>query len=103
MLPRMGTDEVQRSLLGRLERAAGLTALVAATVASGPCGSCPESYDDCKSIDEFRTEREQGLAQLPDGGAEAGAAGAAEVEAGPPSSSPTHRAVAEAWDGVSCP
>jgi hypothetical protein len=93
----MGKAIGRAGLLERLGRAAGLSALATATLASGPCGECEAPYDLCKDVSELADEREAGLAAT------------ADAAAGGPS---THydtvrlrdaREEAEAWDGTGCP
>ena len=79
----MGKNDERMGLLERLTRAAGLSALATATLASGPCGTCEEPYDDCTSIEQFNADRERGLAITSEDGT-AGAAG----DAGAPTSRP---------------
>jgi hypothetical protein len=82
----MGSGEAYRRLLTRLGKAAGLSALATATMASGPCGSCPPAYDDSYTIDELVAQRDEALATTPAGG------GAS-----------SQRSVVESWNGVDCP
>lgn len=96
----MGKDGLQVTLLHRLGRAAGLSALATATLASGPCGACGEPYDACASVDDFNTERDRGLAATADAAAGAPNSGG--------SSSYEQRVrklrdLAMSWDGAGCP
>jgi hypothetical protein len=83
----MGLGEGSKGLLGRLARAAGLSALATANMGSA-CGSCDPARDETFSIDELLAEREQGLAAAPAEGSFNNA---------------TVRMTAEAWNGTACP
>jgi hypothetical protein len=80
----MGLGEGARGLLLRLGRAAGLSALATATMASGPCGTCSPARDETWTIAQLVSEREKGLAMRP----------VTDVDA---------VAIAETWNGVDCP
>ena len=84
----MGNGGRDLGLLKRLKHAAGLSALATATLGSGPCGSCPESFDDCSSIEELKMMRDSGLAM---------SAGGSSFGPGTPAMQ------ASSWDGMSCP
>src|SRR5688572_15163086 len=84
----MGHGGRDLGLLLRLKRAAGVSALATATLGSGPCGSCPEDYDDCSSLEELRMMRDSGLAM---------SAGGSSFGPGTPAEQ------ASSWDGMSCP
>ena len=83
----MGNGGRDLGLLKRLKHAAGVSALATATLGSGPCGSCPDAYDDCSSIDDLKIVRDRGLMSA--GGSTFGPG--------------TDAALASSWDGTSCP
>lgn len=89
-----GRLEGYRELLLILGRAAGLSGLALATLASGPCGSDCDSGDECATIDELLATRAEGLAiHDASGGAAAGISTelASEIE------------TSKAWSGEACP
>lgn len=82
----MGYGDGRRRLFEVLARAAGLSVLTTATMASGPCGgACWDDQDWTYSLDELRSEREAALAAAVQPGLEG------------------QRSVAESWDGAKCP
>lgn len=87
-----GRRERYRETLRVLGRAAGLSSLAVATLASGPCGPCTV-YDDCASVDELLATRKVGVAD-PDASAGSGEAAAARA---------ANIATANEWDGMGCP
>jgi len=91
----MGKDERDLGLLRRLGRAAGLSALATATMASGPCGDCEEAFDECSSIQAFSDLRDTGLA--------ATAPGSGGSTSGSALYRQQLRTTVESWDGASCP
>jgi hypothetical protein len=95
-----GRFEGYRELLHILGRAAGLSGLALATLASGPCGDC-DAGDECASIDELLATRAEGLAALPD--ASGGGGGAGGEPATPPSQTQLDVEQATAWDAKACP
>ena len=53
----------QRGLLRRLRTGLGLGGLAAATIGSGPCGSCPEPTIECPSLEELEQARAEYLTE----------------------------------------
>jgi hypothetical protein len=88
----MGRLREYRELLTTLGRAAGLSSLALATMASGPCIGCPEQ-DECGTIEELKTARDEGVASASAAGSGPGAG----------SRTATNVATANQWDGTSCP
>jgi len=88
-----GRLEGYRDVLLLLGRAAGLSSLTLATLASGPCGPCTTS-NDCTTVDELLATREKGIA---DAGlaSSAGSSGSSTVA--------MNVATAKEWDGMACP
>lgn len=86
----MGRLRDYRGLLTILGRAAGLSGLALSTLASGPCIGCPEE-DECSTIEELKTARDEGVASA---SASAGTAG---------SQTAMNVTTASQWDGTSCP
>ena len=87
----MRNSEAHRTLFGRLGKAAGLTVLATATMASGPCGTCPPpTREESYTLEELVVQRDEALATTaPDGGG---------------GEAPTRlRSIAESWDGKACP
>src|SRR5258706_15642081 len=83
-----------RETLLILGRAAGLSSLALATLASGPCGRCTLN-DDCATVDDLLATRTAGIA---DAGpiSSAGSSSAAGTPA-------LKRATAKTWGGITCP
>lgn len=88
----MGRLRDYRELMAILGRAAGLSGLALATMASGPCSGCPEQ-DECGTIEELKTARDEGVAS----------ANAAGTGPGAGSRTAMNVATANQWDGSSCP
>jgi len=86
--------EGHRELLLTLGRAAGLSGLALATLASGPCGSGCDSGDECATVDELLATRAEGLAIHDASGGTA---------AGMPPELTTEIETAKAWSGDACP
>jgi hypothetical protein len=90
----MGRRGRYSELVARLGRAAGLSTLALATLASGPCGPCTTS-DDCATIDELLATREAGIEEADTtssaGSSSAGADVVMNVE------------TAKEWGGKACP
>jgi hypothetical protein len=88
----IGRLEGYREMLMILGRAAGLSSLALATMASGSsCYSCT-THDDCATVDELLATRDAGTADSASAGA-----------AGTPSELAKNLASAKMWDGTSCP
>lgn len=77
-----------REVLWLLGRAAGLSSLALATLASGPCGTCTTS-DDCATVNELLDTREKGIADA------VSSAGSSAVA--------MNVTTANEWDGMACP
>jgi hypothetical protein len=85
-----GRPEGFREVLWLLGRAAGLSSLTLATLASGPCGTCTTG-NDCATVGELLATREKGIA---DAAASSSAGSSAEA---------MNVATAQGWDGMACP
>ncbi len=79
-----------RELLMILGRAAGLSGLALATLASGPCGDC-FSEDECATPEELKAARDAAVS-----GGSAGTSGSGSYQA-------SLIATANEWDGSGCP
>lgn len=99
----------------RLRRALGLVGVSLASIGSGPCGACPDSYTHCHTLEELEAWHDKYLVEFEEscvnGGA--GASGEAGVsgEAGAPGASsrlvscyPWYHDSISAWDpSAGCP
>src|SRR6188768_815298 len=88
-----GRYEDYRDVLLLLGRAAGLSSLALATLASGPCGPCTAS-DDCATVDELLATREKGIAD---------ARPISSAGSNGDSTTAMNVATANEWDGMACP
>jgi len=82
-----------RGLLLVLGRAAGLSGLALATLGSASC-SCWEG-NECASLDDLRATRAAAVTAASSGGSASSTAGGSSASGG--------QAIANAWDGMTCP
>ena len=100
----MQLGEGYKGLLARLGRAAGLSALATATLASGPCSNCDPNSETTWTLANLRAERDKVVP--PEASGAAGESGVGGGTAGSPSQiSPggDNVTLAKSWNGVDCP
>ena len=107
------TSDIYARTSSRLRRALGLVGLGLASLGSGPCGSCPESYTECFTLEDLEAWHTQYIADFeascasPATSGGIHAAGAAGAPGAPTRSNPCYEwdyQLLVAWDpNAGCP